>query len=391
MVVYMETKINNQQKAAVENMHDGCILCGETGSGKSRTAIAYYEINHPNRDMIIITTAKKRDTKDWYYEAEHLLSKNVNITVDSWNNITKYQDRKDTFFIFDEQRVVGYGTWAKTFIKIAKNNPWILLSATPGDCWMDYVPVFIANGFYKNITEFKHMHVIFKRFSKYPCIDRYVNTKRLVKCRDTILVRMADYRKTIRHDVDILCDYDMVLYKYIQKERKDIETGLPIKNVSELLYKMRKVINSDESREQEVLKLTEKHSAVIIFYNYDYELKILKSIPYKEGTEIAEWNGHKHEECPDGKRWVYLVQYSAGCEGWNCISTNAIIFYSQTYSYKTLEQAKGRIDRMNTTFINLYYYHLISNSKLDAAIRSALRRKKNFNESKFMNKWDQSH
>ena len=387
----METKINNQQKAAVENMHDGCILCGETGSGKSRTAIAYYEINHPNRDMIIITTAKKRDTKDWYYEAEHLISKNVNIIVDSWNNIKKYQDRKDTFFIFDEQRVVGYGTWAKTFIKIAKNNPWILLSATPGDCWMDYVPVFIANGFYKNITEFKHMHVIFKRFSKYPCIDRYVNTKRLVKCRDAILVRMADYRKTIRHDVDILCDYDMVLYKYIQKERKDIETGLPIKNVSELLYKMRKVINSDESREQEVLKLTEKHSAVIIFYNYDYELKILKNIPYKEGTVIAEWNGHKHEECPYDKRWVYLVQYAAGCEGWNCISTNAIIFYSQTYSYKTLEQAKGRIDRMNTTFINLYYYHLISNSKLDAAIRSALRRKKNFNESKFMNKWDQSH
>ena len=86
---------------------------------------------------------------------------------------------------------------------------------------------------------------------------------------------------------------------------------MPIETASELCYALRRVVNSDESRMVKLLEILEDHPKAIIFYNFDYELDILKRIGYSEGTQIAEWNGHKHQEIPTGDKWVYLVQYTA--------------------------------------------------------------------------------
>lgn len=390
-------------------MKNGCILCGGVGSGKSRTALAYYFLSQGGKiandddyspmqnpkDLYIITTARKRDTLEWEgefgpfrmstHDDANLYSNKI--VVDSWNNIKKYADVKNAFFIFDEQRVVGSGTWVKAFLNIAKNNnDWILLSATPGDTWSDYIPVFIANGFYKNRTEFSHQHIIYKRFSKFPQIDRYINTGRLIRLRNRILVDMDFKRETISHHEDVCVSYDILAYKEIGKTRWNPYESEPITNAGELCYIWRRVVNSDESRQVAVMELVEKHPKAIIFYNFDYELEILKQIHYGNDVEIAEWNGHKHQPIPEGEKWVYLVQYTAGCEGWNCIKTDTIIFYSQNYSYKVMEQASGRINRLNTPFTDLYYYHLKSHSGIDMAISKALKNKKNFNESRFVNK-----
>ena len=364
-------------------MRNGCILCGGTGSGKSRTAIAYYAKNIGTQVPIyIITTARKRDTGEWFDEFS-AVDISCDLTVNSWNNIQKYICVTNAFFIFDEQRVVGRGVWVQAFLKIVKSNRWILLSATPGDCWQDYVPVFIANGFYRNRTDFNNQHIVWARFSKYPKVDRYLNTGKLNKLRDMILVDMPCQRSTVQHHIDILVQYDRVMYKDLARNRWNYWLNKPIETASEFCYALRKLVNSDESREIEVLNITEKAPKAIIFYNFDYELDILKSIAYHPGTEIAEWNGHKHQPIPDSKRWVYLVQYSAGCEAWNCITTDTIIFYSQNYSYKVMEQASGRIDRLNTRFVDLYYYHLKSRAPIDRAISMAIEQKKIFNERKF--------
>lgn len=396
------------QLESVRNMKNGCVLCGGVGSGKSRTALAYYYIcqdgvlntdnyvtmGDPPKDLYIITTARKRDTKEWEGELSPFLlstDKDTNlysnkVVVDSWNNIKKYDEIKNAFFIFDEQRVVGSGVWVKSFLKIAKHNEWILLSATPGDNWLDYIPIFIANGFYKNKTEFLREHVVYSSFTNFPKIDRYINTGRLIRLRNSILVNMDFKRQTISHHEEIYVPYDIQAYKDVIRNRWDIWGNKPIKNASEFCYVLRRIVNSDEERQQAVIEIVEKRPRAIIFYNFDYELEILKSLYYGEDVEIAEWNGHKHQPIPDCDKWIYLVQYNAGAEGWNCIKTDTIIFYSQNYSYKIMVQSSGRIDRLNTPYTDLYYYHLKSRSGIDLAISKALHNKKKFNETGFYQK-----
>ena len=401
------------QLDAVRRMKNGCILRGGVGSGKSLTALSYYYLRQdgeeesllggtyfpmgdPPKDLYIITTAKKRDTLEWEGElSPFLLSTNPDVNlyqnkvvIDSWNNISKYKDITDAFFIFDEQRVVGSGTWVKSFLKIAKRNEWILLSATPGDTWEDYIPVFVANGFYRNRTEFKENHIIYTWVNgKYPKVDRYLNVGRLIRLRESILVDMDFKRKTISHHEDVYVKYNTEAYKDVGRLRWDPFKNEPITNASGLCYVWRRIVNSDISRQIALLELFEDHPKMIVFYNFDYELDILKTMFGRtEGVEVAEWNGHKHQPVPTGDSWVYLVQYNAGCEGWNCIQTDTIAFYSENYSYKVMQQAAGRIDRLNTPFTDLHYYHLKSRSGIDLGIARALKAKKNFNEMRFT-KW----
>ena len=394
------------QMDAVNKMSNGCILNGGVGSGKSRTGLYYYfkeqggsidpdyiPMQNP-KDLYIITTAMKRDSLEFEGElANFLMSKNPEanfyknkIVIDSWNNIKKYKDVVGAFFIFDEDRVTGNGTWVKTFLNIARKNKWIILSATPGDTWEQYIPVFVANGFYKNKTEFNREHVIFSRFAKYPKIERYVNTGRLLRQRNQILVDMDFNRATVPHHEDIYVNYDILKYKNAMKTRWDPFKNEPIQQASGLCYVLRRIVNEDESRQVALLELLEKHTKAIIFYNFDYELDLLKEICNDGKRKVAEWNGHNHQPVPVGENWVYLVQYTAGAEGWNCVTTDTIIFYSQNYSYKTVTQAAGRIDRLNTRFVDLYYYHFKSKSSIDLAISKALNEKRQFNESRFI-KW----
>lgn len=393
---------------AVKRMKNGCILNGGVGSGKSRTALAYYYLRNggdpaslcgdnyipmddPPKDLYIITTARKRDTLEWDGDmAPFLLSTHTDVNlycnkvvIDSWNNITKYKEVTGAFFIFDEDRVTGSGVWVKSFLKIAKSNEWIILSATPGDTWQDYIPVFLANGFYKNKSEFIREHIVYSRFSKFPKVDRYLNTGRLIRLRNNILIDMDFHRDTIPHHEDVYVSYDISAYKDICRNRWNPWEDKPIENAAEFCYSLRKLVNTDEARQVALLQIIEEHPKAIIFYNFDYELDILKKLYYGEDFEIAEWNGHKHQEVPKGDKWVYLVQYTAGNEGWNCVRTNTIIFYSQNYSYKVMTQAAGRIDRLNTPYKDLYYYHIKSRSGIDLAISKALKNKKKFNERKF--------
>lgn len=401
----------DHQARALEQIHNGCILCGGVGSGKSITALAYYyrlnggvipakaytRMKNPC-DLYIITTARKRDDREWLKDMAPFLLTDVEkdkvynhkVVIDSWNNIKKYTDVKDAFFIFDEQRVVGYGTWTKSFIEITKKNRWILLSATPGDTWSDYMPVFIANGFYRNKSDFTDQHVIFDRFAKYPKISRYLNTGRLIRLKSRVMVYMDFQRETIAHHEVRWCSYDQIIYKTLQKDRFNLEKMKPFMNANELCIALRKLVNSDPSRVRFTEEIIRQHKKAIVFYNYDYELDILRELgeqltaEFGEVFECAEWNGHLHQDVPSTEMWMYLVQYTAGCEGWNCTKTDTMIFYSQNYSYKVMTQAAGRIDRLNTPYRDLYYYHLKSKSTIDLAISRALAQKKQFNEVRFV-------
>ena len=386
-------KLFDYQQDAVNRMHNGCILVGGVGSGKSRTALAYYikdcggsldaSTMTKEHQLYIITTARKRDTMEWKQECVPFNI--LGAIVDSWNNIHKYVDVKSSFFIFDEQRVVGTGTWAKSFIKIAKKNHWILLSATPGDTWLDYMPVFIANGFYKGITDFKNQHVVYSRFSKFPRVDKYIDIQKLVAHRDSIIVDMDYKHEILKSNVNMPALYDRSKYLEANRTRWNPYDGKPMLNASELCYVLRRIVNSDPSRVGVLTSLAMKHNKLIVFYNFDYELDILRSWAESLRLTYGEYNGHKHDPLPTHDRlsWAYFVQYTAGAEGWNCIETDTIVFFSLNYSYKIMTQAAGSIDRLNTPFKTLYYYRLVSSAPIDLAIKRALSNKRTFNESAF--------
>lgn len=400
----MENRLRPHQADALEEMSDGRILKGGVGTGKSRVAMAYFvervcggwhepgamvPFTEP-RDLVVITTAKKRDDRDWEAEAapygistdREASFGGVTITVDSWQNLAKYTEVKDAFFIFDEQRLVGAGAWVKAFYAIAEKNRWILLSATPGDTWMDWIPVFIANGYYPNRTEFIRQHVVYKRFVKFPVVDYFINTHRLQQLRAKIIVDMPYDRHTIRHVLQTIVPHDEEMFKRVWKDRWHVYEDRPLKDVGEMFMVGRKVVNSDVARVGEVMRILEKHPRLIIFYNFNYELDMLRVMASSIEYPVAEWNGHKHEAVPDTSKWVYLVQYTAGAEGWNCTATDAMVFFSLNYSWKINEQAKGRIDRLNTSYTDLWYYILRSSSDIDRLITKALAQKKSFNEPK---------
>ena len=399
----MKLGLYKAQVNAIEALRPGSILCGGVGTGKSRTSLAFFfskicdgklkggEIDAPIRHakrLVIITTARKRDTNEWSREmAIFGLSEGVEgvcqVDVDSWNNIKKYQDVREAFFIFDEQRLVGSGAWVKAFYKIARNNQWILLSATPGDTWLDYAPVFIANGFYRNITEFKREHVVYKNFRNFPQIDRFVGTKRLTQLRDKILVDIPYERETERHHVYCVADYSRERYKRVWKERWNEFEDCPVETASELCQLLRRIVSTDLSRRAELEAILARHDRMIIFYNYNYELEVLREILREDGRETREWNGHQHDRLPDGEQWAYLVQYTAGAEGWNCTSTNVIVYWSMNYSYKIMEQSAGRIDRLNTEYHDLWYYYLTSKAPIDLRVKAAVAEKKTFSEAAF--------
>lgn len=402
-------ELYSYQIDAINKMHNGCILCGGVGTGKSRTSLAYVyqrelggglKVNGCDKwteptikkDLYIITTAKKRDSLEWEEEMlsfglsvdPTVCAGHLNVVVDSWNNIQKYKKVYGAVFIFDEQRVVGKGAWVKAFLKIARGNRWILLTATPGDTWEDYIPVFVANGFYRNRTDFNTQHIIYKPYMKYPVVDHFVNTGILLRHRRDIMVVMKLDTGNEKFHHTITCKYSKENYRRVFKDRYDIYDDCPVEETGKLCYLLRRVTNEDPSRIEAVKRLMMENPKSIIFYNFTPELNILRSVAAELGLEIGEWNGEVHSPVPTSDRWVYLCQYTAAAEGWNCITTNVIIFYSQNYSYKTTKQAAGRIDRNNTPFKELHYYYLKSHSPIDLAISRSLSMKRNFNERDFM-------
>ena len=390
-------QFDNNQRNAVSRLSSGSILVGGTGSGKSRTALVYYfskvcggkiiyrfEEVKEHLPLYIITTAAKRDKKEWEEELKEFPI--LQVTIDSWNNIKKYVDVEDAFFIFDEQRVVGSGAWSKSFIKITKKNKWILLTATPGDTWSDYIPVFIANGFYKNRTEFLRRHAVFSRYTNFPKIEKYLEVDRLNKLKNSIQIKMDVKRKTIPHRINIVLGYDKELYKDMSTNRWDFLEDKPIENASRYTQLQRRIVNGDPSRINRLEEIIESHKKVIVFYNYNYERDMMLDLFGKMRIPVGELNGHVHSPIPETDKWVYLVQYNSGSEGWNCVETNVIVFYSLSYSYRMTHQAAGRIDRRNTPFEDLYYYYFYSDSSIDKAILKSLEEKKDFNERKYYEK-----
>ena len=380
-------ELRPHQEDALSRLRSGSVLNGGVGSGKSIVALEFWKRNYSHLPLVVITTAQKRDVGEWLKDAD-LVEIAIPILIDSWNNIYKYTNISGSFFIFDEDRVTGGGLWAKSFIRLAKQNEWVMLSATPGDCWLDYLPLFLAHGWYKNKTEFMQKHVRLCPWVKYPKVDHYENVEVLFDLRNAILCDMDFPRHTKQHHIYVPVPYDEPVYSEAIKTRFDPFKNRPCQDISAVCTLLRKIVYSDIRRLDALTEILNKHPKLIVFYNYDFELDRLRGYAITAGIIEAEWNGHRHQPIPDSESWLYLVQYNAGKEGWNCTDTDAMVFYSSSYSNKTMVQAAGRIDRLTTAYSDLYYYHLTAGSTIENAIETALKEKRIFNERRWLNGFD---
>ena len=269
--------------------------------GVKQNFLLQFKFNFP---LYIITTAKKRDDEDWEREAALVGIKEVK--VDSWNNIKKYSKISGGMFIFDEQRLVGSGVWVRSFYKIAKKNKWVLLSATPADTWMDLIPVFVANGFYKNRTHFIGTHVRYAPYVTFPKITGFLDLPRLKANRSKIFVLMPSKKHTRPHIHKITVDYNVDLVKFVLKNSWNPFKNEPIEHLSAETAICRRIINIAPSRIMKLLEIQEIAERLIIFYNLNFELDILRTW-FRWRTTVAEWNGWQHDPIPKNDNWVYLV------------------------------------------------------------------------------------
>lgn len=385
MIEYALKKLRPAQRDAVDRMHDGCVLLGRTGSGKTMTALGYWLKVHAQQDLYVVTTPAKRDAMEWEGDSAKLGQYLPPERVVSWNKIKDFEYLESAFVVFDEQRVSGSGKWVKSFLKIAKRNDWILLSATPGDVWIDWLPLFIANGFYRTRTQFTDRHVIWDPHTRYPRIKRYIEEDRLERCQEAICVYLASPNPISRMVHDELVSYDSRKYAEVTRKRWNPFEVRPMMDAGELCRVQRRIVLENVCREEALERLLKGHPRALVFYSYNYELEAIKAVCERLGRSYGQRNGHRHDPVPVSKEpWVYIVQYQSA-DAWNCISTNIAILYSLPYSWRQQEQAMGRIDRMNTPFDELHYYRLMTDSTIDNAILACLDRKETFNERVYEN------
>lgn len=376
----MAVTFKDYQKRAINQMHNGCILCGGVGAGKSLTSLGYIDKVYPSGTVYIITPARKRNTGEWFDDIRKNDMDETRFVVDSWNNLSKYKDVKDAFFLFDEQKVSGKGTWAKSLIRIAKSNQWILLSATPGDTYDDYATVLIANGFVRNRTTWYDEYCVTKSQPFFHIVD-HKNKDVIDMMIRRIFIKM-DYqsdKKRIERVIPIQAR-SAGEEKEILMTHKAPGAQMPFTTFAAAIAYVRMNCYDKSKKTEALRKIIEKHKKIIVFYNFLSEKLEIERAAIDANVTINFYNGQRHDPIPDTDEWVYGVQYNSGAEAWNCITTNAMVFYSPNYSYKTMEQAHGRIDRVNSPYECLYYYMLLNELNIDNKVMNALSSKKDFNE-----------
>lgn len=239
---------------------------------------------------------------------------------------------------------------------------------------------------YCNFFEMENSGIKFRVLSKrnpYKNVDELKNTMRSLGCifmkTDEVIdlpqqrfidvpVAKSKYYKTFEKDGYVDCGE----FEYISNGP-----------AQDMLY-MRQLCNSKEKLDMLKTLLESTNDRVIIFYNFDIELKLLQQYISKLKRPMSFINGHEknlncYNTCEDS---ITLVQYQSGSAGVNLQLANKMIYYSPPIKSDFYEQSKKRIHRIGQDS-KCTYWKLVTTNSIEQKIYNTLDLKRDYTEELF--------
>lgn len=364
----------------------------DTGTGKTIMGLNHHQEYFKDKKLLIVAPASKINEGGWQRTIEEHYP-NIDYDTCTYNMLSKkYTEYKNYFVIFDECHRLknSTGVWGKAGYNLTKiASGFILLSATciPNG-WEDSINYFKMFGLTKNKSQFIKNNAITSIAMGYMEILGWRNEPKLKNMWKTISRRLSKDEAT---DLPPLVFENIYfkpsnIYKAIKRDR--IYDGIMYDNQMKLRHGLR--LNTNLKNKIEYIKefVDNTNDNIIIFYNYDEELKLLlenidKKIYLCNGTtkdypKKSEWDSIKNT--------VTLANYKSGSEAVEFTYANIMIYFSPTESYTEYYQSYGRCYRNGQTK-KVTCYKFITNDTIEADIYRALDNKQDFN----INLWEKEN
>ncbi|WP_368076685.1 SNF2-related protein [Clostridium tyrobutyricum] len=133
---------------------------------------------------------------------------------------------------------------------------------------------------------------------------------------------------------------------------------------------------------KDILESTEDR--IIIFYNFNKELEIIKKLCEKLDKPISIINGAVKDldNFNQYNNSITLVQYQAGAMGHNLQKSNKIIYFSLPLQSELFEQSKKRIHRIGQEK-TCFYWYLITQNSIEEQIYQTLKERRDYTNKLF--------
>ena len=404
-------KLFDYQKEAIEQFKDKPLNLSDVGTGKSYMSIGSY-IESKCSKLLIICLAPK--VSDFAEDGEpfglditplnkgtkknrELLAQSNHVAISfesSWRltELLKWVD-KDTFIIIDESHKVGVSKSkvTKFVMQLSKKAKYsYLCTASPvsnGKLENWYSQLYIANIFRKPKKDFEQLFVVKQMRQmgamRFMDIVGYQNQHLLEQMIDEASVNYKRDKGYLPEDY-VYKTKKPAFYNKLKKQRiykDDFNQIVELDNSSTLFNKLRQVshgflegvlkpVSKEPFERLEAILETHNNERVVIFYNYQWEYKMLSQLLDKLKRPYGVYNGsmkelHNFQEHENG---VVLAQYKSASTGINdFVISNVTVFNSIPLSSTEYIQAKGRTDRHGQSKTPLYY-HIVPDTPIEQKI-----------------------
>lgn len=363
----------------------------DTGTGKTIMGLHHHQTYFKDKPLLIVAPASKINEGGWQRTIDEHYP-NIEYDTCTYNMLgKKWSQYKDWFVIFDECHRLknSCGVWGKAGYNLTKISAgFILLSATAiPNGWEDSINYFKMFGLAKNKTQFIRNEAITTMDYGYMEILGWKNENKLKNMWKSISRHLSKDEAT---DLPPLVFENVYFkasatYKTIKKDR--IYNDVLYDNQMKLRHGLR--LNTNLKNKIEYIKdfVDSTNDNIIIFYNYDEELKLLKENIDKKtylcNGSIKDYP--KKSEWDSIKNTVTLANYKSGSEAVEFTYANIIVYFSPTESYTEYYQSYGRCYRNGQTK-KVTAYKFITDNTIEADIYKALDSKQDFNINLWLEK-----